>query len=220
MFVLVTLSTTIRIAPAQFGKDFKVAIEDEINRQYSNHVLDGEGLCICLHSVNKMSEPGVHFGDGGAHVKVEFQLIVFRPFEGEVMTGKIVQCDRSGILVGLEFFGHIFVPKDKLKPPSHFDQVWIWTWASDGQENAMYYDIGETVRVQVESISFAARKNTMPFGVLGVPNVAGVAPGVSAAAAGALDAKLMMIEDVIDNQPMRIVATMRTEGLGPTSWWD
>jgi len=40
----------------------------------------------------------------------EFRLIVFRPFVGEVLTGRIMAATHTGIRISLEFFDDIFIP--------------------------------------------------------------------------------------------------------------
>lgn len=40
----------------------------------------------------------------------EFRMIVFRPFVGEVLTGRIMAATHNGIRISLEFFDDIFIP--------------------------------------------------------------------------------------------------------------
>jgi len=40
----------------------------------------------------------------------EFRMTVFRPFVGEVLTGRIMAATHRGIRISLEFFDDIFIP--------------------------------------------------------------------------------------------------------------
>ena len=51
MFVLVTRVDSIPITPEKFGDDLDTVLRDLIERKYSNKVLAGEGLCICLYEI-------------------------------------------------------------------------------------------------------------------------------------------------------------------------
>jgi len=82
-------------------------------------VLNGQGLCICLHGLDSVGPPIIYGGDGAAHVRVQFRLAVFRPFAGEVIIAKVKACDPTGILVSVDFFDHIFIPAHALQHPSH-----------------------------------------------------------------------------------------------------
>lgn len=44
----------------------------------------------------------------------EFRLVVFRPFVGEVLIGRIMAATHKGIRVSLEFFDDIFIPDNLL----------------------------------------------------------------------------------------------------------
>jgi DNA-directed RNA polymerase III subunit RPC8 len=55
----------------------------------------------------------------------EFRMTVFRPFVGEVLTGRIMAATHNGIRISLEFFDDIFIPAHlifsiaNLYPPFH-----------------------------------------------------------------------------------------------------
>lgn len=46
--------------------------------------------------------------------KVEFRMVVFRPFKGEVMFGRIRSSTPAGINLRTDFFDDIFVPYEEL----------------------------------------------------------------------------------------------------------
>ena len=46
--------------------------------------------------------------------EVEFRLVVFRPFKGEVMLARIRSSTPAGINLRTEFFDDIFVPYEEL----------------------------------------------------------------------------------------------------------
>jgi len=82
-------------------------------------VLASQGLCICAQGLDTVGPPLIYGGDGAAHIRVAFRLIVFRPFASEVIVGRVKACDATGLLVSLDFFDHIFVPAHELQYPSH-----------------------------------------------------------------------------------------------------
>lgn len=52
------------------------------------------------------------------YTQVRFRLLVFRPFVGEILSGKVSSCTKDGIKVSLDFFENASVPKDLLQSPS------------------------------------------------------------------------------------------------------
>ncbi|KAI9788439.1 MAG: DNA-directed RNA polymerase III subunit rpc25 [Peltula sp. TS41687] len=80
----------------------------------------------------------------------EFRLVVFRPFKGEVLLGKISSSSALGIKIRLDFFDDIFVPGNLLFGGSRFDHVeQVWVWESEGTK--LYFDKNESVLFRVES---------------------------------------------------------------------
>ncbi|KAM3444600.1 hypothetical protein NHJ13734_001250 [Beauveria thailandica] len=110
MFILTKISDLVQIAPEDFSKRSIIAIEDNINAKYANKM-----------------------------VTVEFRMIVFRPFKGEVIIGRIRSSTPAGINVRTDFFDDIFVP-------NHSEQLWIW---NIDEEERLFYDTHEMVRLQV-----------------------------------------------------------------------
>jgi DNA-directed RNA polymerase III subunit RPC8 len=80
---------------------------------------------------------------------VSLRLIVFKPFIGEVLTGKIAESTSEGIEVDLVFVS-AFIPAGFLNEPSSFDELenaFVWHY----DENELFYDKGETVRFKVNA---------------------------------------------------------------------
>ncbi|TKA63597.1 hypothetical protein B0A49_04671 [Cryomyces minteri] len=148
MYILTTIADLIQISPEDFEKKSIQALEDDINLKYANKVIQRIGLCICLYDILKSSEGLIGHGTGIVNVNVEFRLIVFRPFKGEIMQGVISSSSVHGIK---NFFEDIFVPGNtNLFEGSKFnaaERTWVWT--TDGQE--AFFDNHEVVRFRVEA---------------------------------------------------------------------
>ncbi|KAL1981954.1 hypothetical protein VTN96DRAFT_1966 [Rasamsonia emersonii] len=194
MFLLATISDLIQISPEDFSKFSSVAIEDNINAKYANKVIQKIGLCIGFYDLLESSDGLIGHGTGLVNVNVKFRLIVFRPFKGEIILGKITSSSENGIKIGVEFFNDILVPPDLLLEGSRFDyadQVWVW----ENEEGAtFYFDVGEIVRLRVEMEEWHDQ----------IPN----APDQQ-------DATTVSER----KPPYSIVGSMQMAGLGPISWW-
>ncbi|VUC34901.1 unnamed protein product [Clonostachys rosea] len=198
MFILTKIADLVQIKASDFSKPSIEAIEDNINAKYANKVLQKIGLCVALYDILWTSEGLIGHGTGEVNVNAEFRMIVFRPFKGETMLGKIKSSTPSGINLYTEFFNDIFVPFEELPPGSeysHSDQVWVWKAEDDVN---LYYDVGEVVRFQVIEEEW---HDQTPAG----PSQTG--PG------GADDEENAMA-------PYKIKGSMMRGGLGVCLWWD
>ncbi|KAL1297681.1 hypothetical protein AAFC00_006233 [Neodothiora populina] len=201
MYILVTIADLIQIAPQEFEKRSAQAIEDNINAKYSDKVIHKVGLCLGLYDILNTSEGLIGHGTGIVNVNVDFRLIVFRPFKGEILQGKIVSNTPLGIRITMDFFEDIFVPAPyMLFEPSHFDQAeqtWVW---SAGEGNDFFFDNYETVRFRVEGETWTD-----------------LSP----------DKQMAQAEQAENDEqtetrisPYEITASMQQSGLGPLLWWD
>jgi len=171
-------------------------------------VLDGQGLCLLVHGIEEKSEAVIYTGDGAAFIQVTFRLLVFRPFLGEVMIGKIRQADHTGILVSVDFFDHIFIPKEFLQAVSFFDpDEKLWFWKVPGGPDAegdhdLYMDLKQKIRFRVRALEYADR--LPPCG-----------PRESTLRATA-PAPATIAEH---KPPLRIIGSITEDGLGLLDWW-
>lgn len=101
MFILSRIEDIVRVPPCAFREQPETAIINCLNSKYSNKVLHEVGLCIKVFDILSTTDFIVHqCQDGSYQTKVEFRLVVFRPFTGEIITGRIKNCnDKMGIQV-------------------------------------------------------------------------------------------------------------------------
>lgn len=158
MFFLLHIRDTIRVPSTSLKfvqNDPLGCLRAEINAKYANKVLPNQGLVISLHSVLSHNAPQIFAGDGGVYIRASFRLVIFRPFEGEILVGKVKQSTKEGIMVSLGFFDHIRIPPECMPSPSRFDEeegVWIWDY--DG--NDMFLDLEQFIRIRVQQVHFSA----------------------------------------------------------------
>ena len=117
MFEIVSLQETVRILPNKLHLPIRDAITDDLNEKLANKVIVNVGLCITLYDIHEVGESFLHQGDAAAHCKVRFRYVVFRPFVGETLVGKVRSCSREGVHISLGFFDNIIVPPEYLQQP-------------------------------------------------------------------------------------------------------
>ncbi|RPB02305.1 hypothetical protein L873DRAFT_449717 [Choiromyces venosus 120613-1] len=192
MFILTTFTDLLHLPPPTFTHPTATALEDQINAKYANKVVHNIGLCISLFDLSKVSE-GMIGQDGGAHANVEFRMIVFRPFKGEVLTGRISSATAAGVKVRTDFFDEVFVPAGGLFDGCLFDgKEQVWIWRNDDQD--FYMDKNELIRFRVEGEVFV---DQLPV----PPHLKGEESSLH------------------KKPPYAITASCQQAGLGLVSWW-
>eukprot|EP01084_Bolivina_argentea_P149771 261613_1 len=83
--------------------------------EYCNKILPPKrGLCITVSQIDKIGDARIFLEDGGTYVDVDFRLLMFKPYNSQVIEGDIATSDASGIRISLGFFEQVFIPKHNL----------------------------------------------------------------------------------------------------------
>ncbi|KAJ1980218.1 DNA-directed RNA polymerase III complex subunit Rpc25 [Dimargaris xerosporica] len=206
MFVLATLCDSIKVEPAQFRQSPVDAVHEEINRKYANRIIQYVGLCVTVFDVLSLSEGLVYHSSGTANYDTRFRLVVFRPFVGEVLLGKVRSCSELGVHVSLGFFEDVLIPPLLLPDHSEFDaQEQAWVWKYEGNE--LFIDNGESIRFRVVEELFTQVAPEPPK-----RNPADVTPVV-------LPLPKDKSEPKVPPSPYIITGSIQEDGLGPLTWW-
>lgn len=167
MFITVLVEDDIPIAATNLRHDCCEMLKREIQKKYVDRILPDVGLCIEFYDIVAVKDALIHPGDGKSlgrqgepYFKVEFNLIVFRPFVDEYLVGSIVSCHRTtGIHISLGFFDDVRVAPTSLQSPHIFDrhmETWVWQYRQEGETTNLFYEPGELVRFRVVSVNFPA----------------------------------------------------------------
>ncbi|KDO30114.1 hypothetical protein SPRG_05306 [Saprolegnia parasitica CBS 223.65] len=217
MFVLCRIADVIQIAPELFGTDYSSVLTEEIDRKYANKVIADVGLCITLYDFIEIGDAYIHPSDGTSHTEVVFRMVVFQPFIGEVLKGKIISCTEEHIRVSMDFVQDIIIPSYAMQTPSFFDKnERLWEWKFPGKEDEQdpyYMYLHEEVRFRVTNINFTRVTKTAK----------GIQATVTEAADSASSRRRSSSVDLSEHDPkpsaMQIIGTIDEDGLGLSSWW-
>ena len=141
MFVIATISDTIRVPPPLLSQPTLTSVQTEIEKRYPNKIIVDVGLVIAPFGPPLQIGDGMFVpGDGGAHHQVVFKAIVFRPFVEEVLVGTVIDSSDDGVTVSIGgFFDHVFIPAYWMLNPSTFDEnagLWVWSPTYDDDDDA------------------------------------------------------------------------------------
>jgi len=156
MFILLKLEDTVRVPPTELTlleKDLMACLRSEIHAKYANKIISDQGLVIGVHSILSHNAPQIYPGDGGAYVRVRFRVIVFQPFESEILVGTIKHVSALGLFVSVGFFDWIVISPENMPSPSRWvpeERAWVWEFG----DQTFYLEVGEPIRLKVLSTVF------------------------------------------------------------------
>ena len=204
------MSDVVQIRPSDFDKSSAHAIEDFINAKYADKVVHKLGLCVGFHSIISTSEGLIGHGTGIVNVNVDFRMIVFRPFKGEILNATITQSAPAlGIVLSHDFFEDVVVPPETLFDDTEWGkddmgtEAFIWYQKVDEEDepNQFFFDRAERCLYRVEEeqwhdMSPNTQRSNQDF-----------------------DSEDAMDGREVRKTPYLIRGSMMLSGLGPTLWW-
>ena len=129
-------------------------LKEQIEIKYANRVLIHVGLCVSFYDFISIGDPYLYPSEGSAIQIVRFRMIVFKPFVGEIITGKLVSSNREGLKISVEFFEDILIPSALLQAPCVYNPVdGLWTWKyGENADTDFVMDIGEEVSSEYQCL--------------------------------------------------------------------
>jgi DNA-directed RNA polymerase III subunit RPC8 len=124
-------------------------LREQIEIKYSNRILLHVGLCVTFYDFISIGDPYIYPSEGSSIQIVRFRMVVFRPFVGETMTGKLVRSNREGLKISVDFFDDILIPAALLQAPCVYNPAdGLWTWKyGENHDTDFVMDIGEEVYI-------------------------------------------------------------------------
>ncbi|CBZ51315.1 hypothetical protein NCLIV_043800 [Neospora caninum Liverpool] len=199
MFVISLLQDAVSVLPEDQMKNQEEVLRRAIEEKYLNKVVANCGLAVAFYELRRIQSATIRSGDGSARYKVEFALVFFRPFQGEILEGTLMHSDTQGLRISLGFFQDVYVPAAALREPRGFNPASErWWWGFEDHE-LEYGPLQQAIRFRVQEIRFD-QSLAEGGGGAGTPElvVGGERAGVA---------------------PMVVLGAVDEDGLGMKVWW-
>lgn len=122
MFLSVDIEDAIPLLCHACGRDFEETLtylSKTVSAKYVDKVVPNQGLCITLVNINDVKAmPILGPNDGRPCFKVNFQAIIFKPFPKQIISGRVLSSDATGLRITLNFFQDVRVPAHMLQDPA------------------------------------------------------------------------------------------------------
>ena len=153
--------------------------------------------------------------DGHVQVNVDIGVLVFNPWKGEVLKGKIKEQSEEGIVVDLDFV-EAFIPAALTMENSYFDpELQIWVWKYEGNYNCLfileydlYYDNGKEIRFAVHSTDFSKIQTINQHTEVALVNNENS------------DHQDIKSLEKTKRGVYKVIGSWQTDGLGLSLWWE
>ncbi|XP_066394829.1 DNA-directed RNA polymerase III subunit rpc8-like [Miscanthus floridulus] len=153
MFALSQIEHDLPMPPHLLSRPLPDAIKTELERLFLDKVIANLGLCVSVYDIRSIEGGSIHPGEGCSTYKVSFRLLMFKPFNGEVLVGRIIGYDDKGLQVSLDFFSDISIPGHLMQFGTVRGPDGRWMLKTeDGDE--LYLDLDDEIRFLVSSTKY------------------------------------------------------------------
>ncbi len=221
MFSLLTIEDTILLDPSEFSNLVKSKNQPEeyknankysdivylkLRQKYISKIIIDQGLVVSIKSFKIKNDLIVEI-EGVVDIKYECSLIIFCPKEGDILYGKICDCDHTSIYIDCNII-KVKVQVQQLMEPNFFNKKEkLWFWSYDGKN--YYYEKNAKCRIKVLDVSFKNSKD--------------IANMISEKLEEENNDEITeddLMKSLKRENIMEIYCTMAQEGLGPIKWWE
>ncbi|XP_059431191.1 DNA-directed RNA polymerase III subunit rpc8-like isoform X2 [Corylus avellana] len=158
MFYLSRLEHTFRVPPSLLSLPCEEVVKGELEKLFLDKVIAKLGLCVSVYDIRSIKGGFIFPSDGAPTYTVVFRLIMFRPFEGEIIAAKLKESNSTGLRLSLGFFDDIYIPVELFPIPSSFKPdpnkkdkgTWEWEFGGD----PFIVDGIDEILFRVRSISY------------------------------------------------------------------
>lgn len=92
-------------------------------------------------------------GDGAMISELIAKVLVMSPQVGEIVTGKLILADSSGLLVSIGNIVPVRIPANQLRKTSVYDskeKLWVWRY----ENFELFYDLEQPIRFRITNVDF------------------------------------------------------------------
>ncbi|XP_059437809.1 DNA-directed RNA polymerase III subunit rpc8-like [Corylus avellana] len=97
MFYLSRLEHTFRVPPSLLSLPCEEVVKGELEKLFLDKVIAKLGLCVSVYDIRSIKGGFIFPSDGAPTYTVVFRLIMFRPFEGEIIAAKLKESNSTGL---------------------------------------------------------------------------------------------------------------------------
>jgi len=96
MYSQLKIKSRIRVPPALFGSDIKVAVEESVKKDFEGVLDQAHGLFLGLINVDNIGDGVIIPGDGAVYYDTVFDIISYNPIVQELVEGTITEVAEFG----------------------------------------------------------------------------------------------------------------------------
>jgi len=152
MYKIVQVEDEIKVPPSKFELGLEEAVKASLMSRWDGVIDKRLGVVLVVTDVKNTGEGRIYAGDGSIHYPVEFEVLVYKPNQHEIVGGEIIDVTEFGVFLRLgpvDGMVHVSQLMDDFVNFDRKNAIFM------GKESKQRMKEGDTVRARIISVSVA-----------------------------------------------------------------
>ncbi len=153
MYKIVEVKDEIKVPPSKFELGLEEAVKQSLMSRWDGVIDKRLGLVLVVTGVKSTGEGRIYAGDGSIHYPVEFEVLVYKPNQHEIVEGELIDVTEFGVFMRIgpvDGMIHVSQLMDDFVSYDRKNAIFM------GKETKQRMKEGDVVRARVISVSVTA----------------------------------------------------------------
>jgi DNA-directed RNA polymerase subunit E' len=152
MYKIIQIEDEIKVAPSKFELGLSEAVKASLMDRWDGVIDKRLGVVLVVTGVKSTGEGRIHAGDGSIHYPVEFEVLVYKPNQHEIVEGEIIDVTEFGVFLRLGPVDGMIHVSQLMDDFVNFDRK---NTLFIGKESKQRMKEGDVIRARIISVSVA-----------------------------------------------------------------
>ncbi len=152
MYKIIQVEDEIKVQPSKFELGLEEAVKQSLMDRWDGVIDKRLGVVLVVTNVKNTGEGRIYAGDGSIHYPVEFEVLVYKPNQHEIVEGEIIDVTEFGVFLRLgpvDGMVHVSQLMDDFVNFDRKNAIFM------GKESKQRMKEGDVVRARIISVSVA-----------------------------------------------------------------
>ncbi|MBN2330247.1 MAG: DNA-directed RNA polymerase [Candidatus Aenigmarchaeota archaeon] len=155
MYKIIEVVDDVRVPPSKFEFGLEQSVKASLMDKWEGIIDKSMGVILVVTDVKKIGDGRIFAGDGAVHYDVQFDMLVYRPEQHEIVLGEVIDVTEFGAFMRLgPVDGMVHVSQIMDDFVSYDRKNAIFT----GKESKHRLKDGDVMRARIISVSVSGRE--------------------------------------------------------------
>lgn len=155
MYKLVEVDSDVRVPPSKFEFGLEESVKASLVDKWEGVIDKGIGVILVVTEVKDIGEGRIYAGDGAVHYPVQFEMLVYKPEQHEIVHGEVIDVTEFGAFIRLGPIDGMVHVSQIMDDFVSYDRK---NASFTGKESKHKLKDGDAMRARIISVSVAGRE--------------------------------------------------------------